>query len=149
MPKDKSDFFKIKNNWSVIKDRLLGCYLTPYFQKILKTRRPTYYIDCFAGKGKFEDGSDGSPLIALKIQNDCLNRSTEQKKYGAIKNCFIDLRVTSLSKGVFPKYNSYIDNFSIPITCSVFFIFKLNNLWSNNSKSFLNLLSKFLINLDV
>lgn len=91
MPKDNSDFFKIKNDWSAIKDRLLGCYLTPYFQKILKTRRPTYYIDCFAGKGKFEDGSDGSPLIALKIQNDCLNRSTEQKKYGAIKNCFIDL----------------------------------------------------------
>lgn len=30
MSKDNSDFFKIKNEWSIIKDRLLGCYLLPY-----------------------------------------------------------------------------------------------------------------------
>jgi hypothetical protein len=30
MSKDNSDFFKIKNEWSIIKDRLLGCYLPPY-----------------------------------------------------------------------------------------------------------------------
>jgi three-Cys-motif partner protein len=91
VPKDKSDFFKVKNEWSVIKDRLLGCYLTPYFQKILKTKKPTFYIDCFAGKGRFEDGNDGSPLIALRIRNDCLNRTTEENKDGAIKTCFIEL----------------------------------------------------------
>ena len=28
MSKDNSDFFKVKNNWSLIKDKLLGCYLT-------------------------------------------------------------------------------------------------------------------------
>ena len=31
------------------------------------------YVDCFAGKGKFEDGNDGSPLIALKIISECLD----------------------------------------------------------------------------
>ena len=35
MSKDNSDFFKAKNEWSKIKDKLLGCYLTPYFQKVL------------------------------------------------------------------------------------------------------------------
>jgi len=65
MPKDNKDFFKTKNRWSEIKDRLLGCYLTPYFQKALKTGQPIFYVDCFAGKGKFEDGKSGSPIIAL------------------------------------------------------------------------------------
>ena len=37
MPKDNSNFFETKNDWSVIKDKLLGCYLMPYFQTILKT----------------------------------------------------------------------------------------------------------------
>lgn len=70
MSKDNKDFFKKKNEWSEIKDRLLGCYLTPYFQKVLLTRKPIFYVDCFAGKGKFEDGKDGSPLIALRIREE-------------------------------------------------------------------------------
>ena len=35
MSKDNTNFFKAKNDWSKIKDKLLGCYLTPYFQKVL------------------------------------------------------------------------------------------------------------------
>lgn len=31
MSKDNSDFLKIKNEWSIIKDRLLGCYLPPLY----------------------------------------------------------------------------------------------------------------------
>ncbi|MDR1538130.1 MAG: hypothetical protein LBU32_09080 [Clostridiales bacterium] len=49
MPKNNSDFFKTKNSSSVIKDQLLGCYLTPYFQKVLVTGKPLFYVDCFAG----------------------------------------------------------------------------------------------------
>ena len=74
--KNNADFFKNKNEWSVIKDKLLGCYLTPYFQKVLHTGKPIFYVDCFAGKGKFEDGNDGSPLIALRIREDCLSRTS-------------------------------------------------------------------------
>lgn len=91
MSKDNSDFFKAKNEWSKIKDKLLGCYLTPYFQKVLITGKPICYIDCFAGKGKFEDGNDGSPLIALRIREDCLKRTTRTNKYGAIQTWFIDV----------------------------------------------------------
>ena len=91
MSKNNSDFFKTKSEWAVIKDHLLGCYLTPYFQKVLLTGKPIYYIDCFAGKGKFEDGNDGSPLIALKIREKCLLQTTRKVKSGAIKTCFIDM----------------------------------------------------------
>lgn len=67
MAKDNSTFFLKKNIWSEVKDELLGCYLRPYVQKILATRRPLFYVDCFAGKGRFDDGTKGSPLIALEI----------------------------------------------------------------------------------
>ena len=91
MSKNNSNFFKAKSEWAVIKDNLLGCYLTPYFQKVLLTGKPIYYIDCFAGKGKFEDGNDGSPLIALKIREKCLRQTTRKVKNGAIKTCFIEM----------------------------------------------------------
>lgn len=91
MSKDNKDFFKKKNEWSEIKDRLLGCYLTPYFQKVLQTGKPIFYVDCFAGKGLFDDGKDGSPLIALRIREECLRRTTRKDKAGAVKTCFIDM----------------------------------------------------------
>lgn len=91
MPKDNTNFFVKKNSWSLIKDKLLGYYLVPYFQKVLMTGKPIFYVDCFAGKGKFEDGNLGSPLIALKIREDCLRKTKRINKMGAIKTCFIDL----------------------------------------------------------
>lgn len=93
MAKDNSKFFKSKNNWSVIKDRLLGGYLPQYFQKVLLTRRPIYYVDCFAGMGKFDDGSPGSPCIALQIRDECMNKTSIQS--GQIDTCFIDLNYAS------------------------------------------------------
>lgn len=67
MAKKNDDFFVEKKSWSKVKDELLGCYLTPYVAKILYTYKPIAYVDCFAGKGKFDDGNPGSPLIALDI----------------------------------------------------------------------------------
>lgn len=72
MAKNQRDFFKKKNEWSEIKDTLLRCYLPQYFQKLLVSGKPIFYIDCFAGKGKFDDGNDGSPLIAMQIINERL-----------------------------------------------------------------------------
>ena len=66
MPKDNRDFFKTKKIWSEVKDDLLGCYLVPYFNKILSMGHPILYVDCFAGKGRFDDGKNGSPLTALQ-----------------------------------------------------------------------------------
>ena len=108
--KNNADFFKNKNEWSVIKDKLLGCYLTPYFQKVLHTGKPIFYVDCFAGKGKFEDGNDGSPLIALRIREDCLSRTSIRIKKGSIQTCFIDMNYAEeLNKnisGISPSYDT-------------------------------------------
>lgn len=95
MSKNQKDFFKKKNEWSKIKDDLLACYLPQYFQKLLTTRRPIYYVDCFAGKGKFEDGNPGSPLIAMNTIKDCLAKSCIRQKRNAIRPYFIELNHAS------------------------------------------------------
>lgn len=108
MAKDDKDFFKTKNSWSEIKDQLLGCYLTPYFQKVLKTGQPIFYVDCFAGKGKFEDGKPGSPRIALKARDECLARTTLSNGRGRIDTCFIDLNYAQeLSANIADFNNAY------------------------------------------
>lgn len=66
MSKDNRGFFKQKKIWSEVKDELLGCYLVPYFNKMMSMNNPVLYVDCFAGKGKFDDGKNGSPLTALE-----------------------------------------------------------------------------------
>lgn len=89
MSKKNDDFFKEKKPWSEVKDQLLGCYFKPYVQKILHTRKPLEYVDCFAGKGKFDDGKPGSPLIALELIDECL--ATTKMAYPQIRTTFIDL----------------------------------------------------------
>ena len=89
MAKKNDDFFKVKKPWSEVKDALLGHYLKPYFQKILHTRRAIVYVDCFAGKGAFEDGNPGSPLIALHTIEDCLGQTSMTQSN--IQSYFIDL----------------------------------------------------------
>jgi len=89
MAKNNKNFFKVKKPWSMVKDELLGCYFKPYIQKIIHTHKPVVYVDCFAGKGKFEDGNNGSPIIALDIINECVDTT----KLDAVKinTYFIDL----------------------------------------------------------
>ncbi len=106
MSKDNKNFFKVKNRWSEIKDQLLGCYLTPYFQKVLTTGKPIFYVDCFAGKGKFDDGKPGSPRIALQARDDCMKKSKMQSGPGRIDSCFIDLNYEK-------ELSANIEDFSI------------------------------------
>ena len=89
MAKKNDDFFVEKKPWSVVKDELLCCYFKPYVSKILHTYKPLVYVDCFAGKGKFEDGNPGSPLIALEIIEQC--RASTTMEHTNIAATFIDL----------------------------------------------------------
>lgn len=89
MAKKNDDFFVEKKPWSVVKDELFCCYFKPYVSKILHTYKPLVYVDCFAGKGKFEDGNPGSPLIALKIIEQC--RVSTTMEHTNIAATFIDL----------------------------------------------------------
>ena len=69
------NFFANKKEWSQIKDDLLKNYLKLYFSKILMTKQPVCYIDCFAGKGRFDDGELGSPIIALNRSEEAIEKS--------------------------------------------------------------------------
>lgn len=86
--KSNGVFFDKKKQWSEIKDDLLRCYLKPYMAKILAHGGPVRYVDCFAGAGKFSDGSDGSPLIATKEIKDALEFSHAFRK--DVKMYFIE-----------------------------------------------------------
>lgn len=108
MSKDNSHFFEHKSDWSRIKDTLLKCYLTPYLQKVLMTGQQIYYIDCFAGKGRFDDGLPGSPLIALEIRNNCLQQSSISRKNDAIRMGFIELNHSQeLEHNIGNDYSAY------------------------------------------
>jgi three-Cys-motif partner protein len=61
-----SSFFNAKRPWSRYKDFLLQSYLEPYIPKVAKLRKPILIVDCFAGRGSFDDGEPGSPLIIAK-----------------------------------------------------------------------------------
>lgn len=61
-----SSFFKQKRKWSRYKDFLLEQYLDPYIPKVATLERPILIVDAFAGRGRFADGTDGSPLIIAK-----------------------------------------------------------------------------------
>lgn len=107
MAKNNSDFFKSKNSWSEIKDRLLGGYLKPYFQKLLTSRKPIYYVDCFAGQGMFGDGKPGSPVIALQTRDACMSTMKPGNK-GKIDVCFIELNhAQKLSENIAEFNNGY------------------------------------------
>lgn len=70
MPHKAGDsFFDKKESWSEYKDQILNYYLKPYLAKVSRIGKPITIIDCFAGRGKFKDGKDGSPrIIAKRIQ---------------------------------------------------------------------------------
>lgn len=79
------NFFNEKKSWSIVKDKILGNYLTPYTSKVLKTGSPIVICDCFAGKGKFDDGENGSPLIiAEHIRNMTAIQSAGTNKISGI-----------------------------------------------------------------
>jgi len=61
-----ADFFQSKKPWSRYKDMILAHYLTPYLFKVSSLGKPVVVVDCFAGPGRFEDGTDGSPLLISK-----------------------------------------------------------------------------------
>lgn len=108
------NFFERKKSWSTVKDNLLSCYLTPYFAKILQTRKSLVYVDCFAGKGKFDDGADGSPLIALKIFQDKLQKSGVQKDNQFIEADFIELKYFEALQQNLAQYSS-IPNLKVAV----------------------------------
>ena len=53
-----------------VKHEILFKYLKSWINVLGGKWQKICYFDCFAGRGMYEDGSDGSPIIALKAIND-------------------------------------------------------------------------------
>lgn len=132
MVKSTEKFFEKKKEWSMIKDSVLSCYLKPYFSKIRMTKKPILYIDGFAGTGVFQDGTNGSPLIAYSIAKEVdeyldIQFVFIEKKYSKelkentkdCENCIVidgnyeDNIVDLIQSGVNKNVFVYIDPFGI------------------------------------
>ena len=62
------DFFAQKREWSRWKHRLLHRYLAQFAGIVGSTHHTVYFIDGFAGEGRYKDPpEDGSPIIAANI----------------------------------------------------------------------------------
>lgn len=70
-------FFENLKVWSKRKHRLLGKYLPPFSAKVASTtiNREVYCVDGFAGAAKYDDGSEGSPVLMARFADVCLNWS--------------------------------------------------------------------------
>jgi three-Cys-motif partner protein len=111
------NFFKEKKSWSVVKDRILDYYLAPYTSKILRTGKPIVFCDCFAGKGKFDDGEIGSPLIIAEHIRSVNKLNSEAKgKISALcieKKYHDDLKKNLVGyDGVYVRPGAFEDNLS-------------------------------------
>lgn len=114
MSKSNKDFFKEKKEWSKIKDDLLGCYLKPYFQKVLMNGRPIHYVDCFAGEGKFKSGESGSPLIAIDAATEVLGQTKNKSiALNQIKLTFIEKEFAAVLKDNIASHNNQYPNYEI------------------------------------
>lgn len=62
-----------KKEHSEIKHQIFEKYFIQWV-RILRKFRKIYYFDCCAGPGKFEDGTLGSPLLAMHTINEVQNK---------------------------------------------------------------------------
>lgn len=65
----KKDLFEEKEIQTVSKHNIFENYLEPW-AKIISNQpwvKDAYYMDAFAGRGKYKSGEEGSPVIAAKI----------------------------------------------------------------------------------
>jgi len=103
MTYSRQEFFKKKKSWSCFKDEILKNYLKPYITKITKTRNPLIIIDCFAGKGKFDDGSYGSPIIIMETVKSFI----EKEEFDRIKAIFIENKYYEGLRRNLENYTNY------------------------------------------
>ena len=127
MSKSSSDFFSGKRPWSKIKDQILGSYLTPYLNKVNKLGNKIIIVDGFAGQGKFDDGSIGSPFMICQIAKKSLGTNftavlvNKEKKYHdrltKLTKEFIDLgcavTIHGTAEDLLKKLNNIIGDESI------------------------------------
>lgn len=76
-----------------VKHDILEKYLGPWLLKISQVNPEIQYIDGFAGWGRYEDGSPGSPLITMNVAKHIL-----EEEYGSVKQRLDCLSCTFVEK---------------------------------------------------
>ncbi len=123
---DNKKFFENLKIWSKRKHRLLEKYLPPFSAKVASTtiNREVYCVDGFAGAAKYDDGSEGSPILMAKFSGICFNWSRpinlriinvepDFDTFNSLENATEDWK----SKGTVENINSRFDD-SIPTILS-------------------------------
>jgi three-Cys-motif partner protein len=69
MPTHTVEFWQVKRDWSDRKHLVLEYYLMPAIAKLARKgpRRQVYFLDGFAGSGRYEDGGEGSPIYTGRL----------------------------------------------------------------------------------
>jgi len=98
-------FFVKKKPWSIIKDKVLIAYLEPYLAKVSSMGVPIRIADTFAGKGMFEDGNPGSPVIISEAIRRQLSRYGN--RCDDIKGVFIEKKYPNELKETLSEHSSY------------------------------------------
>lgn len=83
LPDDSLEKWEYKEHTKV-KHEILSKYLSGWIRILGKRHLRICYFDCFAGRGKYSDGSKGSPLIALETAS----RAKEKFSYLREITCF-------------------------------------------------------------
>jgi len=66
---------KLRNKGQTeMKHRILRLYLQPWMTKVSQVDSELVYVDGFAGSGIYEDGTTGSPLIAMNVADKVLSQ---------------------------------------------------------------------------
>ena len=74
-------FFDNLRDYQEIKLRILRKFLPPWSAKLgslaQRSNKVIWYVDGFAGEGKYKDGSDGSPLLGLRSARHTLDQNRQ------------------------------------------------------------------------
>lgn len=86
MPTDSAPEKWIYWEHTRVKHEILKGYLGGWLSILGRYHQNLCYFDCFAGRGEYQDGSPGSPLIALQIANELI----QNNKVGQVACVFIE-----------------------------------------------------------
>ncbi len=98
-------FFEKKREWSKIKDRIVGSYISCYLKTVQHRGRPIIIVDAFCGPGRFGDGNDGSPVIICDtiakmnagVGIGCLFADSHQKHRDELEACLAEHMKTGIA----------------------------------------------------
>lgn len=112
-----SDFHKAPKAWAQIKHSILGNYLSLFLGKL--GRNTIFYVDGFAGPGRLDDASEGSPLIAAKLAASppqksregilhCINVEDDAEVFANLEEATADYVAKGLVKNLHGRFNELL-----------------------------------------